>query len=119
MLLERTFRNLGGEERPIRWLGALIVLASLCLPATLGETGVGRPLPVEDDPSVTSWLSKSEADRLMRYHGVLALKITGDKVFIRREGRWIRVHHDPPLPLERSIPTGRSRDTVLAASGGP
>lgn len=103
----------------MRWLVALIVLGALCLPGTVGETGVRIPPREPEDASVTGWLSKRQAERLLRYHGVLALKITGDKVFIRREGRWICVYHDPPYPLERSIASGRGRETVLAASGGP
>lgn len=103
----------------MRWLAALLVLAYLSLPGAVGETGV-RILPHEpDDTSVTSWLSKRQAERLMRYHGVLALKITADKVFILRDGRWICVYHDPPYPLERRVASGRSRETLLAASGGP
>lgn len=103
----------------MRRLVALIVLGYLCLPGTLGETGVRIPPREEDDASVTSWLSKGQAERLMRYHGVPGLKITADKVFIRREGRWICIYHDPPYPLERSIALGRGRETLLAASGGP
>ena len=49
----------------------------------------------QEDPYVTSWLSKKKAKQIMRYHGENAIKITEDQVYIRREGRWICVYRDP------------------------
>lgn len=103
----------------MRFLVVFAVLASLFLPGTLGGAGIRAPVRAPEDPGVTSWLSAGEARRLMRYHGVLGLKITADKVFIRRDGRWICVYHDPPYPLERSIASGSHHETVVASSEDP
>lgn len=37
------------------------------------------------------WVSRTQTQRLMRYHGTDALKITKDKVFIWRDSKWIPV----------------------------
>ena len=34
-----------------------------------------------EDPNITTWLTKKEAERLMRYHGASGLKITSSQVF--------------------------------------
>jgi hypothetical protein len=39
----------------------------------------------------TDWVSRTQTQHLMRYHGTDALKITKDKVFIWRDSRWIPV----------------------------
>lgn len=70
----------------------------------------------QDDPEITSWLSKKEAARLMQYHGVQGLKITDAEVFIVRDGRWIRVYHDPPYPAEKGIASGNPEETLLASA---
>lgn len=49
----------------------------------------------QEDPYVTSWLSKTQASQIMRYHGANAIKITQDRVYIMRDGRWISVYRDP------------------------
>ena len=71
----------------------------------------------QEDPNITSWLSKKEAERLMRYHGAVGLKVTSDKVYIRRDHQWICVLHNPPYPSEESIASGRTGETVVAHSG--
>ena len=70
----------------------------------------------QDDPEITSWLSKKEAARLMQYHGVQGLKVTAAEVFIPRDGQWIRVYHDPPYPAEKSIASGNPEETLLASA---
>lgn len=72
-----------------------------------------------EDPNITSWLSKKEAERLMRYHGASGLKVTSDQVFIRRNDQWVCVYHDPPYPMERSIALGSPGETVLANAERP
>ena len=67
-----------------------------------------------NDPNITTWLTKKEAERLMRYHGASGLKITADKVFIRRDDRWICIFHDPPYPQEMSVAMGIPQHTLLA-----
>ena len=37
------------------------------------------------------WLSRQQTQRLMRYHGTDALKITRDKVYIWRDSEWVPV----------------------------
>ncbi len=39
----------------------------------------------------TDWVSRTQTQRLMRYHGTDALKITKDKVYIWRDSKWIPV----------------------------
>lgn len=38
-----------------------------------------------------TWITRKENIRLMRYHGTHGLKITGDRVYIRRDGKWLPV----------------------------
>ncbi len=45
----------------------------------------------EDDLAEPMWLSRTESLRLMRYHGTNGLKITNDRVYIFRDGKWIPV----------------------------
>ena len=68
----------------------------------------------KEDPNITSWLTKEEANRLMRYHGASGLKVSTGKVFIRRDNQWICVFHDPPYPLEKAVASGTSRGTLVA-----
>ena len=49
----------------------------------------------QKDPYVTTWLSKEKARQLMRYHGTNGIMITADKVYIKRDERWICVYRDP------------------------
>jgi hypothetical protein len=37
------------------------------------------------------WLSSQQTQRLMRFHGTDALKITRDKVYIWRDSEWVPV----------------------------
>src|SRR3972149_5047729 len=54
----------------------------------------------QNDPYVTTWLSKEKARQLMRYHGTNGIMITADKVYIKRDGRWICVYRDPSVLQE-------------------
>ncbi len=95
------------------------LLAALYLCAATGAPATSAPYDYRQDPNITSWLTKKEADRLMRYHGAQALKITANEVFIQRDNRWICVYHDPPYPLEMSIVSGTPQETVLANASRP
>ena len=66
----------------------------------------------QEDPYVTSWLSKKKARQIMRYHGENAIKITEDQVYIRREGHWICVYRDPSSLPEKVDRQGTSTATV-------
>jgi len=90
------------------------LLPAICLFAAQGPSAAPVAYDYREDPNVTSWLTKKGAERLMRYHGAQGLKITENEVFIQRDNRWICVYHDPPYPLEMSIVSGTSRETVLA-----
>lgn len=95
------------------------LLLLLCLFAggyLFAEPASSVPYDYQDDPDITSWLSKKEAARLMQYHGVQGLKITDAEVFIARDGRWIRVYHDPPYPMEKNIASGNPEETLLASA---
>src|SRR5574341_276156 len=52
------------------------------------------------DAQVNSKLTDKEIKRLMRYHGVLGLRINADGAYIKRNKRWICVFHNPPTPAE-------------------
>jgi len=59
----------------------------------------------QKDPHVTTWLSKEKARQLMRYHGTNGIMITADKVYIKRDERWICVYRDPSsLPEKGNRP---------------
>ena len=65
----------------------------------------------QEDAYVTSWLSKEKARKIMRYHGTNGIKITTDRVYIKREGRWICVYRDPS-----SLPEMDDRPTTSTVS---
>ncbi len=68
------------------------------------------------DDHVTTWLSNAKARQLMRYHGTNGLMITSDKVYIKRDGRWICVYRDPSfIPEENTRPS----DSVAKETTGP
>jgi hypothetical protein len=77
---------------PVIWLLWGLLLASLFFstPAYQGASG-----DYQNDPYITTWLSKSKARQIMRFHGTNAIKITADQVYIMRDGDWIRVYTDP------------------------
>lgn len=59
----------------------------------------------KEDPYITPWLSKKKAGQIMRFHGTNGIKITEDRVYIKRDGRWICVYRDPSfLPGEDGFP---------------
>ncbi len=66
-------------------------------------TIVPKPLPESPDRWAISLLSSPEVKRLMRYHGVNGLCITDQMAFIKRDGLWICVFHDPPTDQELKI----------------
>lgn len=90
------------------------LLAAIGLFAARGPSTAPVAYDYRADPNVTSWLTKKGAERLMRYHGTQGLMITANEVFIQRDNRWICVYHDPPYPLEMSVVSGTSKETVLA-----
>jgi ABC-type uncharacterized transport system auxiliary subunit len=97
----------------------LLLLPLLAAMSLFGKPEAATSYRPQEDPNITSWLSKKEAEHLMRYHGAAGLKITSDKVFIRRDNRWICIYHDPPYPFEKSVASGISGETVVAHSGRP
>lgn len=46
---------------------------------------------VGEDLAGTMWITRTESLRMMRYHGTYGLKVTHDRVYIRRDSRWIEV----------------------------
>lgn len=48
-------------------------------------------MEVRKDLAGSMWITRAESLRVMRYHGTYGLKVTDDKVFIRRDSRWIEV----------------------------
>jgi hypothetical protein len=57
--------------------------------AHIAQTGV--PQALADSVSMDSRISGPELRTLAQYHGTKALKITGDTIFIRRDGKWLPV----------------------------
>ncbi len=86
-------------------LGAILLFFVLFSLPGYGQA----PVAYQEDPYVTTWLSKTKARQIMRYHGANAIKITEDRVYILRDGRWICVYRDPSSFPERDdgqeIPT--------------
>ncbi len=82
-------------------LGCILFLCTL----VTGPAGIKDDYDPQSDAYVTTWLSKEKASQLMRYHGTNGLMITSDKVYIKRDGRWICVYRDPSsIPEEESKP---------------
>ncbi len=98
---------------PVFWLLMGLFLAGLFL-STPSYRGVTDDY--QNDPNVTTWLSKSKARQIMRYHGTNAIKITADRVYIRRDGRWICVYTDSSSLPEKKDRHGFST-TVARARG--
>lgn len=46
---------------------------------------------VGKDLAGSMWITRAESLRMMRYHGTYGLKVTHDRVYIRRDSRWIEV----------------------------
>jgi hypothetical protein len=43
------------------------------------------------DLAASMWITRAESLRMMRYHGTYGLKVTHDRVYIRRDSKWIEV----------------------------
>ena len=100
----------------IAFLALLPLLAAMFL---FASPELPTSYDYREDPNITTWLTKKEAERLMRYHGASGLKITSNKVFIRRGDRWVCVFHDPPYPLEKDVASGTPDQTILAVADRP
>ncbi|HEU5359963.1 MAG TPA: hypothetical protein VFU42_02280 [Candidatus Deferrimicrobiaceae bacterium] len=86
---------------PGHWLlGAFLLLCFL----SAGPDSPRRSDDHQTDRYVTTWLTKEKAGKIMRYHGTNGIKITGDRVFIKRDGRWICVYRNPSsLPEKQDL----------------
>jgi len=108
-------RKPGKRSFPEFWLlGAFLLICVLCTTPGYRQASADY----QEDPYITSWLSKEKARQIMRYHGENAIKITEDQVYIRREGRWICVYRNPSSLPEKvdlqeistaTVRTGRDR----------
>ncbi|KRT73778.1 MAG: hypothetical protein XU12_C0007G0103 [Deltaproteobacteria bacterium CSP1-8] len=105
----------GREERsrPGYWLlGGILMLCFLFA----GPESQRMTDDYQNDPYVTTWLSKEKARQLMRYHGTNGIMITADKVYIKRDGRWICVYRDPSVLQEvetrPAVPTAKGEVTA-------
>lgn len=75
---------------------ALVLSMSLALSipialiaAHIAQTGV--PQALASAVSMDSRISGPELRKLAQHHGTKALKITGDTIFIRRDGKWLPI----------------------------
>jgi hypothetical protein len=94
------------------WL--LFGILMICL-LSAGPDGIRRDDDSQKDMYVTTWLSKKKARQLMRYHGTNGILITAAEVYIKRDGRWIRVYRDPSsLPEERIRPLAPAAAVQIA-----
>ena len=96
------------RSRPGYWLlGGILMLCFLFA----GPESQRMTDDYQNDPYVTTWLSKEKARQLMRYHGTNGIMITADKVYIKRDGRWICVYRDPSVLQEvetrPAVPTAK------------
>ncbi|MDH3382732.1 MAG: hypothetical protein OEM42_01585 [Deltaproteobacteria bacterium] len=96
---------------PVFWLLWGLLLAGLFFttPAYQGASD-----DYQNDPYITTWLSKSKARQIMHYHGTNAIKITADQVYIMRDGSWIRVYTDPSSLPEKDDQQGFSATAARA-----
>jgi len=58
-----------------------------------------------------TYIPRKELHRIQRYHGTKALKIVGEKVWIWRDGGWLRVHRMADRHVMSHLPA-----TLTAAS---
>ncbi|MGA7105901.1 MAG: hypothetical protein WBX49_11200 [Candidatus Deferrimicrobiaceae bacterium] len=100
-----------GRRFPVFWLlwGLLLASLSFTTPAYRGASD-----DYQNDPYITTWLTKSKARQIMRYHGTNAIKITADQVYIMRDGSWIWVYADPSLLPEKGDQQGFSATAARA-----
>jgi hypothetical protein len=101
------------RSRPGYWLlGGILMLCFLFA----GPESQRMTDDYQNDPYVTTWLSKEKARQLMRYHGTNGIMITADKVYIKRDGRWICVYRDPSVLQEvetrPAVPTAKGEVTA-------
>ena len=109
ILIPRTKQR---ERRfPVFWLLWTLLLAGLFF-TTPAYRGVSDDY--QNDPYITTWLTKSKARQIMRYHGANAIKITADHVYIMRDGQWILVYSDPSLLPEKDDQQGVSATVARA-----
>jgi hypothetical protein len=102
------------ETRSHPWFFLLVGFILICL-LFMPPLSRGVSVDYQEDPNVTSWLSKEKARDLMRYHGTNGIMITEDRVYIKRDSRWICVYRNPAALSE-----GEDRqDTPMTAVGVP
>jgi hypothetical protein len=91
------------RSRSWRWLlGSALLVCCLFV----GPNSQHKADDYQEDAYVTAWLTKEKARKIMRYHGAHGIKITTDRVYIKRDGRWICVYRDPSsLPEKEDLPT--------------
>lgn len=74
-------------------------LLGVCFLVTVGVAARPHNRPLTNDfgkdPNLTTWLTKKKARQIMRYHGANGIKITADRVYIKRAGHWICVYRNP------------------------
>jgi hypothetical protein len=99
----------GKRSFPEFWLLGAFLLVSVLFTAPGYKQASDN---YQEDPYVTSWLSKEKARQIQRYHGAYAIKITEDQVYIKREGRWICVYRNPSSLPENVDIQGTSTATV-------
>ncbi len=98
------------EARSHPWLFLLIGFLLVCL-LFVPPRSQGVSEDYQADPNVTSWLSKEKARELMSYHGTNGIMITEDRVYIKRDSRWICVFQNPS-----AFPEGKNlQDTPATA----
>jgi len=101
-----------GRRFPVFWLLWGLLLASLFFTTPTYQRASDD---YQNDPYITTWLTKSKARQIMRYHGTNAIKITADQVYIMRDGGWILVYKDPSTLPEKNDQQGF---TATAARAG-
>lgn len=89
-------------SHPWSFLLVGLILACLLFMPPLGQS---VSVDYQEDPNVTSWLSKEKAGELMRYHGTNGIMITEDRVYIKRDSRWVCVYRNPA-----ALPEGEDRE---------
>jgi len=77
--------------RALRWVVCVAILVCAAWVSFMAYRQVLLVRSEQTEDRSTSWLSKQEIVRLIRYHGTDVLKITQDEVYIYRGERWIPV----------------------------
>ena len=78
--------------RKAKWIRSIYIALFLCT-VWVSHMGYRQVMlaRAEKTLDLSTWLTKGEIVRLMRYHGADGMKITPDAAYIYRDAKWVVV----------------------------